>query len=174
MMQVDVPITFTMSSVRQPAPIASQCASNAPTGIGTPAFNPSLSAHLGASVPANWSEVAYSPFSFSRTPANNGSTLVRNESGGKPPNWKFQSHLCPAAQTLRFTFPGSVMPHSVAATMSQCSKAETSSARLEGLCRSQCKSFEKPHSDEYTPPHQFRASSPSRCAVSVISAASPF
>ena len=42
MMQVEVPITFTMSSVRQPAPMASQCASNAPTGIGIPGFSPSL------------------------------------------------------------------------------------------------------------------------------------
>ena len=52
MMQVDVPITFTMSSVRQPAPIASQCASKAPTGIGMPAFSPSFSAQTADSVPA--------------------------------------------------------------------------------------------------------------------------
>jgi hypothetical protein len=35
------------------------------------------------------------------------------------------------AQTLRFTFFGSVMPHSVAATMSQCSKAETNSGAFQ-------------------------------------------
>ena len=44
MMQVEVPTTFTTSPTRQPAPIASQCASNAPTGIGMPAFRPRRSA----------------------------------------------------------------------------------------------------------------------------------
>ena len=52
MMQVEVPMTFTMSSVRQPAPMASQCASNAPTGMGIPAFNPSLPAQKAVSLPA--------------------------------------------------------------------------------------------------------------------------
>jgi hypothetical protein len=52
MMQVEVPMTFTMSSVRQPAPIASQCASNAPTGMGIPALSPSFSAHWGERWPA--------------------------------------------------------------------------------------------------------------------------
>src|SRR5271155_531728 len=51
-MQVEVPTTFTMSSVLQPAPMASQCASNAPTGIGIPDFNPSFSAQNADSVPA--------------------------------------------------------------------------------------------------------------------------
>ena len=70
----------------------------------------------------------------------------------------FHIHLWPIAHVLRFTFFGSVMPHSVAATMSQCSNAETNSSRLSGLCRSQCSSFENPHSDEYTPPHHSTAS----------------
>ena len=61
---------------------------------------------------------------------------------------RFHSHLCPIAQTLRLTFFGSVMPHSVAATMSQCSKAEANSDLLSGLCRSQCSSLENPHSEE--------------------------
>ncbi len=52
MMQVEVPTTFTISSVRQPAPIASQWASKAPTGMGMPALSPSLSAHSGESRPA--------------------------------------------------------------------------------------------------------------------------
>ena len=64
------------------------------------------------------------------------------------------------------------MPHSTAATMSQCSSAVTSLPRLSGLWRSQCSSFEKPHSEEYTPPHQSMASSFRWRAVSVISAAS--
>ena len=41
---VEVPITLTMSSVPQPAPIASQWASKAPTGIGMPGFKPSSAA----------------------------------------------------------------------------------------------------------------------------------
>ena len=36
-----------------------------------------------------------------------------------------------------------VMPHSVAATMSQCSSAVTKRARFSGLCRSQCSSLAK-------------------------------
>src|ERR1039458_9504774 len=154
-MQVEVPTTLTTSSVRQPAPIASQCASNAPTGMGMPGLSPSSAAQCAESRPAIWSEVAYSPPSFSRTPDNNGSTLTRNSSGGRPPSFGFQSHLWPMAHTLRFTRLGSVMPQSVAAIMSQCSKAETNSERFSGLCRNQCRSFEKPHSDEYTPPHHW-------------------
>src|SRR5580704_7286077 len=153
MMHVEVPTTFTISSVRQPAPMASQCASNAPTGIGIPACNPSFSAQKTESFPAIWSDVTHAPASFSLTPANKGSTLTRNSSEGRPPRSGFHSHLCPIAQTLRFTLPGSVIPQSVAAAMSQCSKAETKSARFDGLWRSQCNNFEKPHSDEYTPPH---------------------
>ena len=53
MMQVDVPTTLTTSSVPHPAPIASQCASNAPTGIGIPGFRPSFSAHSADSVPGH-------------------------------------------------------------------------------------------------------------------------
>ena len=48
---------------------------------------------------------------------------------------------------------GSLMPHSTAATISQCSNAVAIWSRLPGLLRSQCSSFEKPHSDEYVPPH---------------------
>src|SRR5882672_8533109 len=147
-MQVEVPTTFTMSSVPQPAPIASQCASNAPTGIGMPAFNPSCSAHRPDSVPAIWSDVAYSPFNFSRTPTSNGSTEIRNLSGGNPPSCRFHNHLCPMAQTLRLTCFGSVIPHKVAATISQCSNAEANAPLFPGLWRSQCSSFENPHSDE--------------------------
>src|SRR5580700_10161414 len=148
MMHVEVPTTFTISSVRQPAPMASQCASNAPTGIGIPGFNPSFSAHNGDSLPAILSEVAYSPCSFSLTPANNGSTFTRNSSDGRPPSSGFHSHLCPIAQMLRLAFCGSVIPQRVAAAISQCSNAEANSARFAGLWRNQCNSFEKPHSEE--------------------------
>ena len=42
MMQVEVPTTLTTSPLRQPAPMASQCASKAPTGIGMPRFQAQL------------------------------------------------------------------------------------------------------------------------------------
>jgi hypothetical protein len=49
---------------------------------------------------------------------------------------------------LRFTCAGLVIPHSVAATMSQFSKALAKFLRFSGLWRSQCNSFAHPHSDE--------------------------
>ncbi len=58
--------------------------------------------------------------------------------------------------------------------MSQCSSAVTKLSRLSGLCRSQCSSLAKPHSDEYTPPQHSIAGRFSRCATSVMSAASSF
>src|SRR5947199_3838245 len=61
MMQVEVPTTLTTSPSLAPAPMASQCASNAPTGIGIPGRSPSFSAQCGDNVPAILSEVAYSP-----------------------------------------------------------------------------------------------------------------
>ena len=58
MMQVEVPTTLTTSPWRTPAPMASQCASKAPTGMGMPARRPSFAAHSGESFPAIWSLVA--------------------------------------------------------------------------------------------------------------------
>jgi hypothetical protein len=55
---VDVPITFTTSPRRMPAPIASQWASMPPTGIGIPGRKPSRLAQGSQSLPATWSEVA--------------------------------------------------------------------------------------------------------------------
>jgi hypothetical protein len=52
------------------------------------------------------------------------------------------------AQALRFACLGSAMPQSVAATMSQCSKALAKAARFSGLCRRKCSSLAKPHSWE--------------------------
>ena len=63
------------------------------------------------------------------------------------------------AQMLRGACAGSVMPHSSTATMSQCSSAVTKRSRLSGFRRSQCSSFENPHSEEYVPPHHSIASS---------------
>ena len=56
-MQVEVPMTLTTSPRRMLAPIASQCASNAPTGMGMPADRPSASAHFGDRCPAILSDV---------------------------------------------------------------------------------------------------------------------
>ena len=103
MMQVDVPTTFTTSPSRIFEPIASQCASNAPTGIGIPARSPSFSAHSAERCPASLSLVRYSPPIFARTPASSGSTATRNSSGGSPPHFGFHIHLWPIAQTLRFS-----------------------------------------------------------------------
>src|SRR5207302_2230164 len=120
MMQVDVPTTLTTSPSLQPAPIASQCASNAPTGIGMPALRPISAAHFSESVPATESEARYSPPIFSRIPSSSGSTLDRNACGGSPPHFGFHIHLSFIAQILRFAFAASVTPVNVAATMSQC------------------------------------------------------
>ena len=153
MMHVEVPTTFTTSPVPPPAPIASQCASNAPTGIGIPAFNPSFSAHSAVSVPAIVARCV-SPVQFFAHIRQERIDVVRNFSDGNPPSAEFHIHLCPIAQIDRGAFAGSVIPHSTAATMSQCSSALANFSRLSGLFRSQCSSFEKPHSDEYVPPHQ--------------------
>ena len=58
MMQVEVPTTLTTSPIRTPAPMASQWASKAPTGMGMPGRSPSLAAHSGERCPAIWSLVA--------------------------------------------------------------------------------------------------------------------
>src|ERR1700733_11178802 len=134
-----------------------------------PGLRPRSLAHFSESVPAIELEVRYSPPIFSRIPSNNGSTLDKNDCGGRPPHLGFHIHLCPMAQMLRFTFAGSVTPVSVAATMSQCSSAVAKLSRLSGLCRSQCNSLANPHSWEYTPPHHSIPSNPSACAQEVIS-----
>ena len=113
-----------------------------------PGSRPRRSAHAGARCPASVSEVAKCPVILARTPASTGSTPVRKASSGRPPQAGFHIHLWPMAHTLRGTWAGSVMPHSVAATMSQCSSAVTNRLRLSGLCRSQWSSLEKPHSEE--------------------------
>src|SRR5579872_210027 len=148
MMQVDVPITFTTSPSLAPAPIASQWASRAPTGIGMPERRPSFAAQSDDRPPAIWSDAACSLSNFARMPAKRGSTLARNVSGGSPPRAAFHIHLWPIAQMLRFTFLGSDTPQRVAATISQCSNALAKLSRLSGLYLNQCSSLENPHSDE--------------------------
>ncbi len=148
MMQVEVPTTFTTSPVRAPAPTASQCASNAPTGIGIPARSPSFCAHSGASCPASLSLVAYCPCNFARTPLSSGSTCTKKSSAGRPPSESFHIHLWPIAQIERGASAGSSIPQRTAAIMSQCSNALAKRGRFSGLWRSQCSSLENPHSEE--------------------------
>src|ERR1700691_2120829 len=147
-MHVEVPTTFTTSPSRMLHPSASQCASNAPTGIGIPARNPSFSAHSGDRCPEILSLVRYSPPILAGIPANTGSTATKNSSGGKPPHLGFHIHLWPMAQTLRLRSLTAAIPLSVAATMSQCSSAVLNNDRFSGLWRSQWSSLEKPHSEE--------------------------
>ena len=105
-------------------------------------------AHSAERWPAMWFEVRQSPASFSRTPSSRGSSVERNCCGGRPSHLGLHIHLWPMAQALRLTSAGEVMPQRVAATMSQCSKAEANCSRLSGLWRSQWRSLAKPHSCE--------------------------
>ena len=57
MMQVEVPMTLTTSPRRMLAPMASQCASKAPVGMGIPAVRPNSFAHFSDRWPAILSEV---------------------------------------------------------------------------------------------------------------------
>ena len=116
---------------------------------GMPGAQPELLRPLGGEVAGDLVRGLRSgPPSLPRTPASSGSTAARNSSGGRPPSAAFHIHLWPMAQTLRGTSAGSVMPHSTAATMSQCSSAVAKRARFSGLWRSQCSSLAKPHSEE--------------------------
>ena len=85
MMQVDVPTTFTTSPSRQPAPIASQCASNAPTGIGMPARSPIFSAHSAQDGRQACPTSRYSPAILSRIPSNSGSTSTETPAAAARP-----------------------------------------------------------------------------------------
>ena len=98
-----------------------------------PGLQSHLRAHFSESVPAMESEVRYSPPILSRIPSKSGSTLERNDCGGRPFHFGFHIHLCPMAQMLRFTLAGSVTPESVAATMSQCSSAVAKRCALLGI-----------------------------------------
>ena len=63
-------------------------------------------------------------------PLNSGSTEARNASGGRPPHFAFHIHLWPIAQTERGRSAADVMPHRVAAIMSQFSSAVTKRSRF--------------------------------------------
>ena len=148
MMQVEVPTTFTTS----PAPHAR--ADGVPMRVegarpesGCRREAQACSAQSGVRWPAIWSDVAYVPSSFSRTPARSGSTATRKSSGGKPPEFvphPFVAHGADGALDLRRI----AEPVNTAAAISQCSSAVAKRERFAGLWRSQCSSFEKPHSEE--------------------------
>jgi hypothetical protein len=101
-MQVEVPITLTTSPRRMLAPMASQCASKAPVGMGMPARGraspPTAGLRDGRRSCRRWRSARAI---LSRTPASSGSTAVRNSSGGRPPQSGFHIHLWPMAQMLR-------------------------------------------------------------------------
>ena len=122
-MQVEVPTMLTTSPRAAPAPRASQWASKAPTGIGMPGLRPMRSAHSGERVPAMCVGGGVGALQLCRRSHRAaGRRRSRKSSGGKPPSDSFHIHLWPIAQTLRVTLAGSLMPQSVAATMSQFSK----------------------------------------------------
>ena len=106
MMQVDVPTTFTMSSVRQPAPIASQCASKAPTGIGIPGLQSQLLRPVRRQRSRDLLGCGVLAIQLFADSASSGSTFTRNSPAEARPVARFHIHLWPMAQTLRFTFSG--------------------------------------------------------------------
>ena len=94
-------MTLTTSPSRTPAPMASQCASNAPTGIGMPAASQASPPNPARGGRQFDRRCDIARCSFSRMPSSSGSTATRNSSGGSPPSDSFHSHLWPMAQTLR-------------------------------------------------------------------------
>ena len=103
MMQVDVPTTFTTSPSLTPAPMASQCASKAPTGMGMPARRPSFSAHSRRQLPGDLVRGRVPARQLRAHARQQRIDAARNSSGGSPPSAAFHIHLWPMAQTLRRT-----------------------------------------------------------------------
>ncbi len=128
-----------------------------------PARSPSRSAHSGASPPAIWlaGRIHARPSSPARRPAADRPPPENPPAAARPAP-RSTSTCAPWRRCCAAPPPGRGSPHSVAATMSQCSSAVANRPRLSGLCRSQCSSFANPHSEEYTPPHHSMASSPAR------------
>ena len=79
--------------------------------------------------------------------ASSGSTEVRNSSEGRPPHFAFHIHLWPMAQMLRGRSAGGDAAErgDDHVAIFECGDEV---APLSGLCRSQCRSLEKPHSEE--------------------------
>ena len=125
-MQVEVPMTLTTSPRRMLAPMASQWASNAPTGMGMPAERPRLRGPLG---------VRGGRRSCRRWRSGRRSCRGRRRAAGRCWRGTLPAAGRPSAGSTSTCGPwrrccggfrvGSVMPQSVAATMSQCSSAVT-------------------------------------------------
>ncbi len=120
-MQVDVPMTLTTSPRRMLAPMASQWASNAPVGMGMPASQTKDAGPLFRQVAgdlvggfiATRDLVAYA----GEERVNGGQKLFRRQPSPLRVPHPLVARM---AQMLRGISLGSVMPQSVAATMSQC------------------------------------------------------
>ena len=141
MMQVEVPTTLTTSPRRTPAPMASQCASNAPTGIGMPARSPSFSAHSGERWPAIWSEVCVAAGQFLAHAGEQRIDGGQKSSGGKPPRrgvpHPLVAHGADAARNVGGIVDAAERRRHHVAMLQRGGEA----ARLSGLWRSQWSSF---------------------------------
>ena len=134
MMQVEVPITFTTSPSFTPAPMASQCASNAPTGIGIPGAQPKFAGPLLRQVPGDLIGGGVAPvqlFADAREQRIDCHQKVfRRQAAERFVPHPLVAHGANAAPALG---DGSVMPQRTAATISQCSKAEAKLVALLGI-----------------------------------------
>ena len=134
MMQVEVPTTLTTSPSRTPAPMASQCASKAPTGMGMPALEAELRRPLGREAAGDLvggGVAAVRAWRARRRAAD------RRRPGTPPaaarPASRSTSTCGPWRRRCAGPRRGSVMPQSTAATMSQCSSAVAMRSRLAGV-----------------------------------------
>ena len=134
MMQVEVPTTLTTSPRRTPAPMASQWASKAPTGIGMPARRPSFAAHSGERWPAMLVRGCVAPADLGADAGEQridaGEELFGRQAAQRGVPHPLVAH---GADAARDAAAGSVMPQRVAATMSQCSRAVAKRGALFGV-----------------------------------------
>ncbi len=95
-------------------PIASQCASNAPTGTGMPARRPKRLRPTRAPVPGQMVAGGIRAAQLgAHAPASSGSTAARKSSGGSPPSSAIPHPLVAhGADAALQPVYGSVMPHS--------------------------------------------------------------
>ena len=143
-MQVDVPTTLTTSPSRTPAPMASQCASKAPTGMGMPARSPSLPAHSGVRLPGDLvgSLIAPAEFLRARRPAadRRGQELLRRQPAqrgvphplvahGADAAWN-RRRVCDAAQHRRHHVAMFQRRREPAALLRDCAAASAAAWRI--------------------------------------------
>ena len=116
-MHVEVPITFTTSPSFTPAPIASQCASNAPTGIGMPGRKPSFAAHSSERLPGNRVRRLVLPAQFAANAFEQRIDRYQKSFGRKSTErlipHPLVAHRANAARRFR---PRCVIPHKTVAT----------------------------------------------------------